>query len=579
MGNDHAPIIQAVAARTYTGAEITVKLLQQHGITCVAGIPGGANLPLYDALGQSDVEHVLARHEQGAGFIAQGMARATGKPAVCLASSGPGATNLVTAVADAHLDSIPLIAITGQVAQSLMGTDAFQEVDTFGLMLPITKHNYLVRSAAELLRVLPEAFHIATSGRPGPVNIDIPKDVQNESLFIERWPELPMPPPAPEASAADIESMAEFIKCAQRPVLMVGGGVVHAGCAALVRSLAEREAIPVVSTFMGLGVMPAQHPLHLGMLGMHGAPFTNRVLEECDLLIGAGVRFDDRATGKVSAFCSNATIIHIDIDASELGKIKQPALAIRADVGKTLQAYLQQTTEPNPSPVQERDAWSARVQHLKQGYPLVAKTHATERHSDISPYQLLDHLARHFDGAATVVTDVGQHQMWTAQAFPFQRPRQWLSSGGLGTMGFGLPAAIGAALAAPEKPVLCITGDGSLMMNLQELDTAVERGLNLKVVIMNNQNLGLVRQQQSLFYGKRIHAVKNQCAFNFAAVAEAMGARGVDVGRTDTPWPVLTQALQQPGPVVIDVPIAEDAMVLPMVPPGAANKDMIEASS
>lgn len=565
----NASVAHDISTARLTGAQLTIRLLERQGVTRIAGIPGGANLPLYDALYESGIEHVLTRHEQGAGFIAQGMARADGRPAVCFASSGPGATNLVTAIADANMDSVPVIAITGQVAGGLIGTDAFQEVDTFGLMLPITKHNFLVRSAAELAEVIPEAFRIATSGRPGPVAIDIPKDVQLEAIEVAGWPDPVDPDDKPAPLASQIERMQAMMASSKRPVLMIGGGAVHADCHRDLIALAEREDMPIVSTFMGLGVVPTDHPLYLGMLGMHGARYTNMVLEECDLLIGAGVRFDDRATGKVSEFCPHAAIVHIDVDAAELGKIKQPALAIRADLGLTVAALAESGTADASRP-----EWRTRVDFISKRFPL----ELDDNPSLFAPYRLLHFLADHVAPEASIVTDVGQHQMWVAQVFPFRRPRQWISSGGLGTMGFGLPAAIGAALAQPERPVLCVSGDGSIMMNIQELDTAVEHGLNIKVVIMNNENLGLVRQQQSLFYGRRYNAIRNRRSVNFAALAAAMGARGYDLATVGDPAAMLAQALSEPGPCVIDVPVAEEAMVFPMVPPGAANRDMIGAA-
>lgn len=558
----------AATVAQLNGAQLTLALLEQQGITHIAGIPGGANLPLYDALLDSPIAHILARHEQGAGFIAQGMARASGKPQVCFASSGPGATNLVTAVADAHLDSIPLIAITAQVPQTMIGTDAFQEIDTFGLMLPITKHNFLVRSAEELLHVIPEAFNIAASGRPGPVSIDIPKDVQLQILNIEQLPPLSVAETtAPPVADEKIDALISLLEAAKRPVLMIGGGAVHSHCHRELLQLVESQQLPVVCSFMGLGVVPADHPLNLGMLGMHGARGTNLLLEECDLLIGAGVRFDDRATGKVSGFCPQAKIIHIDIDASEIDKIKTTDLAICADVGATIRQLLQRGLTA------QRSEWLARMREIKTAFPLIV-----ENDRDLfNPYGLLRAVADTLDDAATVVTDVGQHQMWTAQAFPFQRPRQWISSGGLGTMGFGLPAAIGVALAQPQRPVVCISGDGSIYMNIQELDTLAEHQLNVKIIVMNNQNLGLVRQQQQLFYNGRFNALKNNRPSRFAAIAMAMGIRAYDLSQSHNPTAQLKEALLQPGPVMIDVCIDEDTKVFPMVPPGAANKDMIEA--
>lgn len=546
------------------GAQIIIKLLEQQGITHIAGIPGGANLPLYDALTESSITHILTRHEQGAGFLAQGMARVSGQPAVCFASSGPGATNLVTAVADAYMDSIPLIAITGQVATPFIGTDAFQEIDTFGLMLPITKHNWQVRSADELLQVIPEAFRIAMSGRRGPVAIDVPKDVQLQIMEIAHWPEIARADAAPLVADKDITRMQAMLSKAERPLLMIGGGIIQSGCHEALLAFVERQQIPVVTTFMGLGAIPSQHPQVLGMLGMHGARYTNMALEECDLLIGAGVRFDDRATGKVSAFCPQASIIHIDIDASELGKIKNPTLSIQADIGATLRAF------NASSKLHQRSKWLERIAYLKQHFAPTQK-----QESIFQPYGLLSLLAENVDSDCNVLTDVGQHQMWTAQVFPFSRPRQWISSGGLGTMGFGLPAAIGGALAQPDRLALCISGDGSIMMNLQELETAAEHNLNVKVVIMNNRHLGLVRQQQTLFYGGRHHGINNRRGTNFALVAQAMGATGYDLELATDPIAMLRQALAEEGPCVINVPISEEEMVFPMVPPGAANAEMI----
>jgi len=553
--------------RTYSGAQIIVKLLERQGIELVAGIPGGANLPIYDALNHSPIRHILTRHEQGAGFIAQGMARSTGRPAVCLASSGPGATNLVTAIADAKMDSIPVIAITGQVPTSMIGTDAFQEVDTFGLMLPITKHNWIVRSATELLDVIPEAFRIALSGRPGPVAIDVPRDVQQEQIEVSQWPEPgrrdTAPPLALDTHALD-QALLLLAK-AKRPMMMIGGGVIHAGASQAVTSLAERLDLPVVASFMGLAAMPTQHPLFLGMLGMHGARYTNLALDECDVLLAVGVRFDDRATGNPAHFCNRARIIHIDIDASELDKIKTAAIAVNADIVAAT-AYLLDRCMP-----QQRADWRSEIANLRSRFPLQA-----ESAQDLfMPYTLLQTLARLAPQDSLVVTDVGQHQMWTAQVFPFSHPRQWLSSGGLGTMGFGLPAAIGAALAWPQRTVLCISGDGSMLMNMQELDTLAEHQLDVKVLILNNQHLGLVKQQQTLFYGARHLGTRNRQSVDFAALARAMGIGGYDLGRSNEPLLTLTQALQVPGPLLINVPIDPEAMVLPMVPPGAGNREMI----
>jgi len=550
-----------------SGSEIVIRLLERQGVQIVAGIPGGANLPLYDALCRSGkIRHVLARHEQGAGFIAQGMARVSGMPGVCLASSGPGATNLLTAIADAKLDSVPLVAITGQVAGAMLGTDAFQEVDTYGLTIPITKHNFLVSSAEELLDVVPRAFRIAMSGRPGPVLIDIPKDVQNESVDVEHWPD---PGCRDGARSLDFDAIfraARFIDDAHRPILYLGGGVVHAHAATGSVELAEKASIPAVMTLMALGAIPVDHRLSLGMLGMHAAPFTNRVLDECDLLIVVGARFDDRATGRISEFCPRAKVIHIDIDAAELGKLRRPEIGITGEVKPVIGEIL---TRVRP---QSRAGWLSRVEETRKRFPL----QRPGLDCPLSHYGLISTVADCLDDEAIVTTDVGQHQMWVAQSYPFRRVRQWITSGGLGTMGFGLPAAIGAALAEPARTVVCFSGDGSILMNVQELATLAEENLNVKLIVMNNAALGLVHQQQTLFYGRRIFASKFQGVPNFVTLANAFGVDALNLDDCAAPVESLRQVLEKPGPSLIHCSIDINQMVLPMVPPGAANTAMIE---
>jgi acetolactate synthase I/II/III large subunit len=549
-----------------SGAQLIIRLLEQQGISHVAGIPGGPVLPLYDALAQSrSIRHILARHEQGAGFIAQGMARVLGKAAVCIASSGPGATNLVTAVADAKLDSIPLVCITAQVSSSLIGTDAFQEVDTYGIAIPITKHNWLVRDVHELLQVIPDAFRIAESGRPGPVWIDIPKDVLTASLTVEELPQMNLRNPFPELDMEQIARAAKLINSARNPVLYMGGGVISGKASEAAVAFAEHAGIPTTVTLMALGAMPGNHPQFLGMLGMHGARYTNYALEEADLLIVLGARFDDRAIGNAEKFCPKAAIIHIDIDPAELGKIRQPDVAITGDVSQVL-THLRRMVGADT-----RVEWNARVTALKSQHPLLLPNIDDPR----SHYGLVRAVASWLDDDAVIATDVGQHQMWVAQAYPFRRPNQWLTSGGLGTMGFGLPVAIGAALAAPERAVVCFSGDGSLKMNIQEMDTAVEEGVNIKVVLMDNQSLGLVRQQQDMFYGHRIFAADYRRHTCFQKIAEGFGMRVFDLDTAEDPYLLLGGALSTQGPCLIHCSIDMQQKVFPIVPPGAGNAEMI----
>jgi acetolactate synthase-1/2/3 large subunit len=575
-----------------TGANLLRTLLERQGIHILAGIPGGANLPFYDALHGSAIRHILARHEQGAGFIAQGMARVTGRAGVCLATSGPGATNLLTAIADARLDSIPLVAITGQVPQALIGSDAFQEVDTYGLTLPVTKHNFLVRHPAELLDVVPLAFQLAESGRPGPVAIDVPKDVQVASAEVRAWPEPGGPTPIPPCADERIAALAGQLAAARRPVLYLGGGVITSGAAELAQALAHRLSAPVVCTLMALGALPPEDPLFMGMLGMHAAQGTNFLLEEADLLVAIGARFDDRATGKVAEFCPHAAIAHIDVDAAEIGKIKPAFLGLVGDAADILRRLLQRL------PQHDRPIWRARAAELRAAYPL---HHPPRVEDPLHPINLCRFLGEILPADTILTTDVGQHQMWVAQAYPVRRPRTLLTSGGLGTMGFGLPAAIGAALAlsevdglalparrsldeggspveglaAPDRRVVCVSGDGSILMNIQELATLAELDLPVAVLIFNNAQLGLVRQQQELFYGRRYAAAYFAAVPDFAALARAFGLRGLRLDPAGDPLTDLAAALAAPGPCVIDIPIHEQANVYPIVPPGAANRQMI----
>lgn len=548
-----------------SGAKLVVKLLERQGIDIICGIPGGSNLPIYDALKDSSIRHILARHEQGAGFMAQGMARTSGKAAVCMGTSGPGVTNLLTAIADARLDSIPVVAITGQVTSSLIGTDAFQEVDTYGLTIPITKHNFLVQSAADLLEVIPEAFRLAESGRPGPVVVDIPKDVQKEIIEISSLPE-PGRKDSPGFCDPELISQAvEMIQSSHRPVIYAGGGVVASDCSESLMRLAQRNSIPVVTTLMGLGSFPHGDPNYLGMLGMHGSRATNMIMEEADLIIALGVRFDDRAVGKACEFCKHADILHVDIDRSEIGKIKPSNLSIVGDVGHALSEFADRVE------TSIRIGWSARIASLRMMYPESEINEA----DTFNPRNLIRVMGEFLSDETIITTDVGQHQMWVAQYYPFRKTRTLLTSGGLGTMGFGLPNAIGAALAKPDKKVVCVSGDGSFLMNIQELATLAEHRLNVKVVIMNNNRLGLVRQQQELFFEERYFASSFDSNPDFASIARGFGVPSFDLAEQDNPEMFLRRVLGKDGPCVINIPIGLENKVLPMVPPECANREMI----
>lgn len=548
------------------GAQLIIKMLERQGVEMIAGIPGGANLPIYDALFESKaIRHILCRHEQGAGFLAQGIARSTGRAGVCFATSGPGATNVLTAIADAYLDSIPVICITGQVPASMIGTDAFQEVDTYGMSIPITKHNYLVRSVQELLHILPKAFELALSGRPGPVLIDVPKDVQTATVSFDKWPEPGCRLAHQSADVSQLVAAAEMINSAKRPILCLGGGIIHAGAADEARALIEKSSLPTTMTLMGLGALPADHPQALGMLGMHAARSTNMALQDCDLFIAAGARFDDRATGKIVEFCPAAKVIHMDIDPSELSKLKTAHIGLNGDVKESLHSLLP-LIENN-----ERKIWRSQIEVLQEMYPMTSP----EAMVPEKPYGLILKVSELLDESGFVATDVGKHQMWAAQVFPFCRPRQLLTSGGLGTMGFGLPAAIGAALAYPDRQVVLFTGDGSLQMNIQELATAVEQQVNVKIIVMNNKSLGLVRQQQNLFYDKQYFASDFRIDVDFATIAKGFGMKAF-TAKTGCNLPeLLSIVLDQPGPCLINVPIGREEEVYPMVPPGASNSIML----
>ncbi|HPN72459.1 MAG TPA: biosynthetic-type acetolactate synthase large subunit [Candidatus Omnitrophota bacterium] len=546
----------------YSGAEITIKLLEEEGISIIPGIPGGANLPLYSALAKSGIRHILARHEQGAGFIAQGMARSTGRPAVCFATSGPGATNLLTAIADAKMDSVPLIAITGQVSSGLIGTDAFQEVDTYGMSIPVTKHNFLIRSAGELERVIPEAFRIASEGRPGPVLIDMPKDVQLEK--VEAGDLKKRAVPEEKQSGMDTEAIkraARMINGSAKPVIYAGGGIIASGAGDVLRRLSRRNSIPVASTLMGLGCISSSEEMFLGMFGMHGSAHANSLMHEADLVLVFGARFDDRATGNPGLFCPGARIIHIDIDGAEINKIKKADIAFRGDIRLAIEALLP-LIEDN-----DRRDWKKTVLERKRKLSCAGRGGKIE--------ELIKKIALFAGEDAIITTDVGQHQMWVAQYYPFSGPRTFLTSGGLGTMGFGLPAAIGAGLANPGKKIICFTGDGSFLMNMQEMSLLSELGLDIKIVLLNNRRLGMVRQQQEYFYGGEYIASSLNCRTDFARIAEAFGIEGKELKNSADRLGEMEKVIKETGPALINIPVDPWENVTPTVIPGRSNNEMI----
>ncbi len=550
-----------------TGAEIIVHMLEAKGIQTIAGIPGGANLPLYRVLHDSSIKHILARHEQGAGFIAQGMARSTGKAAVCFVTSGPGSTNLITAIADAKLDSVPVLAFSAQVSSSLIGTDAFQEIDTYGLTIPITKHNFLARRAADLLEIIPEAFKIAETGRPGPVVIDVPKDVQTEETEFDMWPEFySVQGNEARIKQNDLAGIADAVNRSNRPVIFFGAGIIESGSEVLLRHLADKCGIPVTSTLRGLGAFDPTHPLFLGMIGMHGTKYANKLMEEADLMLALGVRFDDRATGKVTDFGSRAKIIHIDIDKAEIGKIKPPFLSLNTDLYSFLESLLP-LVEKN-----KRSKWKEHISETKTMFPDIS---APNNGDPFHPLRIIDEVSKIVPDDSIVTTDVGQHQMWVAMKYPFKRPRSFLTSAGLGTMGFGVPAAIGASLANPGKKVVCFSGDGSFMMNMQEMATIAENRPNLALLLFNNGTLGLVRQQQELFFDKKYIASQFSTKTDFTLIAKGFGIEAIDLGKEENPLETLRNILKSDGPVFVNIPIDFTENVFPMVPPGAPNNKMI----
>ena len=546
------------------GAQYVVKALQDLNVSTVFGYPGGAIMPLYDALYDGGVEHLLCRHEQGAAMAAIGYARATGNVGVCIATSGPGATNLITGLADALLDSIPIVAITGQVASSLIGTDAFQEVDVMGLSLACTKQSFLVESFDELPQIIMEAFSVAQSGRPGPVLIDFPKDLQladgHFPVFFLSQPELP------KVAHHDLEQAYSMLAQAKKPVLYVGGGVGMADAVNELRQFVQVTRIPSVSTLKGLGAADAEHPYYLGLLGMHGAKASNYAVQECDLLVAVGVRFDDRVTGNLNAFAPHAKVIHMDIDQAEIGKLRQAHVALQGDL-KTILPALQQELA--------LDEWHQHIAEMKV-------THANRYDHPGEPIYaplFLKQLSERKPHNTVVVTDVGQHQMWSAQHMSFTDPKNFLTSSGLGTMGFGLPAAVGAQMARPDDMVICVSGDGSFMMNVQELTTIKRKQLPIKIVLVDNQRLGMVRQWQQLFFDARYSETNLSDNPDFLVLASAFNIPGQRITDKSQVNDALDALLNSKGPYLLHVSIDELENVWPLVPPGAGNETMLEKVS
>ena len=582
-----------------TGAEIIVKLLEMHGVETVAGIPGGSILPLYDELSRSKIHHVLVRQEQAGGFIAQGMTRTTGVPAVCLATSGPGAMNLLTAVADARCDSIPIIAITGQVNTNLIGTDAFQEADTFGLSFPITKHSVMIKNHAELFTAIPQAFEIAMNGRPGPVLIDIPRNIQLTEYEFDAWPEIKKPVSEEKAvrfhTKADamktiIGQAAEMLASSKKPVLYLGGGCNSPEAAKALRAFKKAYRLPVVSSLMGLGAIPYSDPDFTGMVGMHGRYSANVAMNESDLVIAAGVRFDDRATGVVSKFCPNAKIIHIDIDAAEINKILPASASIVAKVETVfplLTSAVEKLIKKNADAEKERKVWADHIQSVNKetfsvtcGTPSEADKNKKFAEST-NPRTFIAAIPELAEKAGTkktdliVTTDVGQHQMFAAQYYPVEEPRTFLTSGSLGTMGFGLPVALGAALANPKKRVICFSGDGSIMMNVQELATLAENNLPVTVIVFENGTLGMVYQQQKFLFDKTYSASEFMASPDLLKIAEGFGIEAIDADKDADWYKKAFSPDRKNKPCFVRVRVDPEENVLPFVPGGKANIDSI----
>ncbi|MGA8378889.1 MAG: biosynthetic-type acetolactate synthase large subunit [Methanoregula sp.] len=542
--------------------------LQREGTDTLFGYPGGSVLPIYDELYDSPLRHILVRHEQAAAHAADGYARASGRVGVCLATSGPGACNLVTGIATAYMDSVPIVAITGQVPTTMLGNDAFQESDIQGITMPITKHNYLVKDTSDIPRVIKEAFYIAGTGRQGPVLVDLPKDVNTRSVKEPVVPEkvvLRGYNPTYKGNKRQIDRAIELITAAERPLIYAGGGVISSNASPELVAFASGHGIPVTTTLMGIGCIPCDHPLNLGMLGMHGTEYANFAVTECDLLIAIGARFDDRVTGRIETFAPHAKIIHIDIDPAEIGKNKRVDVPIVGDTKAVLADIIAGLAKKNAC-----EAWQKRIRHWKQNHPL----RYGKDNGCLHPQFILQQMNELLKGDAVIVSEVGQNQMWTAQYFCFRHPRTWITSGGLGTMGYGFPAAIGAHFARPDVPVFDVAGDGSIQMNIQEMGTVAQYKIPVKIAILNNMYLGMVRQWQELFYDRR-YSYTELPPVEFVKIGQAYGIDGIKVESCDEVMPALKAAVDCDGPFVLDFRIEREENVFPMVPAGAAINEMI----
>ncbi len=566
------------AVKKLTGAQIVIETLLAEGVDVIFGYPGGAILPTYDALLDSKIKHILVRHEQGATHMAEGYARVSGRPGVVLVTSGPGATNAVTGIADAYMDSTPMVVLTGQVPTSMIGNDAFQEVDIVGITRPCTKHNFLVKEVGDISRVIREAFYIAGSGRPGPVLVDLPKDVQQTEHAFKLCDKADLRgyKPTIRGNPRQIERAIEAIEKSEKPLFYVGGGVQWSGAASLLQQLVKGLGIPVTETLMALGSIPASDSLRLGMLGMHGSYGTNTAVCNTDCLIAVGARFDDRVTGRIKDFAPKAeTIIHIDIDPSSISKNVKVDIPIVGDIKSVLSDMLE-VVKGHESVGKRRAVWAKWHQQILKWQKEKPLYENSKRGENISPQHVIEEMANLTKGDAIIATDVGQHQMGVAQMFPFAKPRSWLTSGGLGTMGYGLPAGIGATFAAPDRKVVVVSGDGSIQMNIQELGTAVQYNVDIKVIILNNYFLGMVRQWQERFYQER-YSYSAMSVPNFVKLADAYGAHGFRVEKTKDLAKTMKDAFATPGPVLIDVVIPKEEAVMPMIPPGGGMSEMLFA--